>query len=192
MRKSSWTAMSKTSARAARGRAAAQPRGAPPATAIPPAPRGDGLGAGSWAGGAFGGWSRYAREGKPVYCYNLVGLQGFKVEAETAIPSGEHQVRMEFACDGGGLGKGGGVTLYIDGDKVRRPGRRDRADALLGRRDQRRRERQRHALSDDYNPKDSAFIGRVRWVQIGHRRGRRDIDHLITPEERLRIAMARQ
>ena len=36
----------------------------------------------------------------------------------TAIPAGSHQVRMEFAYDGGGLAKGGGVSLYYDGDQV--------------------------------------------------------------------------
>ena len=45
------------------------------------------------------------------------------------FPPGEHQVRMEFAYDGGGLGKGGTATLYVDGKKVgeghgRRHGRR--------------------------------------------------------------------
>ena len=30
-------------------------------------------------------------------------------------PAGNHQVRMEFAYDGGGLAKGGDVTLYYDG-----------------------------------------------------------------------------
>jgi arylsulfatase len=34
------------------------------------------------------------------------------------VPSGTHQVRMEFAYDGGGLAKGGNVTLYIDGKSV--------------------------------------------------------------------------
>ena len=33
-------------------------------------------------------------------------------------PAGEHQVRMEFAYAGGGLGKDGQVTLYVDGEKV--------------------------------------------------------------------------
>ena len=42
----------------------------------------------------------------------------FYVEATTPIPAGEHQVRMEFAYAGGGLGKGGKVTLYTDGQKV--------------------------------------------------------------------------
>ena len=33
------------------------------------------------------------------------------------IPAGKHQVRMEFAYDGGGLAKGGNVSLYVDGQK---------------------------------------------------------------------------
>ena len=68
-------------------------------------------------GGAFAGWSLYAKDGRPTYCYNLLGLQRFKIEAEAAIPPGTHQVRMEFAYDGGGPAKGGTVTLYLDGDK---------------------------------------------------------------------------
>ena len=31
------------------------------------------------------------------------------------LPAGKHQVRMEFTYDGGGLAKGGGVALYLDG-----------------------------------------------------------------------------
>ena len=68
-------------------------------------------------GGAFGGWSLYAKDGRPAYCYNLFGLQRFKVAA-TPLPAGKHQVRMEFAYDGGGLGKGGTFSLYVDGAKV--------------------------------------------------------------------------
>ena len=47
-------------------------------------------------------------------------------------------------------------------------------------------------MSDDYGPTDSAFTGRVRWVQIDIDEAAEDVDHLITPEERLRVAMARQ
>ncbi len=47
-------------------------------------------------------------------------------------------------------------------------------------------------MSDDYGPKDSKFTGRVRWVQIDIDEAAEDLDHLITPEERLRVAMARQ
>jgi hypothetical protein len=69
-------------------------------------------------GGAFGGWTLYAHEGKPAYCYNLFGLQSFKIYGDAVIPPGEHQVRIEFAYDGGGLAKGGEVTLYLDGSPV--------------------------------------------------------------------------
>ena len=81
-------------------------------------PDGGGQGVIIAQGGAFAGWSLYLHEGQPKYCHNLAGLQRFYVEADTAIPAGEHQLRMEFAYDGGGLAKGGLVTLYVDGDKV--------------------------------------------------------------------------
>ena len=87
-------------------------------------------------GGAFGGWSLYLHEGRPAYCYNLFGLQQFKVYGEDGRSAGEHQVRVEFAYDGGGLGKGGDVELYVDGEQGRRgPGRAHRADDVLRRRD---------------------------------------------------------
>ena len=66
-------------------------------------------------------------DGRPAYCYNLFGLQQFKVVRDRALPAGEHQVRMEFAYDGGGLGKGGTATLYARWRQGRRrPGRRHR------------------------------------------------------------------
>jgi arylsulfatase len=45
-------------------------------------------------GGAFAGWSLYTKDGRPKYCYNLLGLQQFKVEGDATIPPGTHQVRM--------------------------------------------------------------------------------------------------
>jgi len=69
-------------------------------------------------GGNIGGWTLYAKGGKLKYCYNLLGIQHFFAESEGKIPAGEHQVRMEFAYAGGGLGKGGTATLFIDGKKV--------------------------------------------------------------------------
>ena len=69
-------------------------------------------------GGAFGGMSFYTKNGKAKFAYNFFGLQTFTTEAEEAIPAGKHQVRMQFAYDGGGLGKGGNVTLYYDAKKV--------------------------------------------------------------------------
>jgi arylsulfatase len=142
-------------------------------------------------GGAFGGWSLYAKDGQPAYCYNLFGVQRFKVYGEQPIPAGEHQVRAEFAYDGGGLAKGGTVTLYVDGAKVGE-GRVDATQPMVFSGDETTDVGSDSAtpVSDDYGPKTSAFSGRVRWVQIDLDVD--DHDHLITPEERLRIAMARQ
>ena len=144
-------------------------------------------------GGAFGGWSLYARDGKPVFCYNLFGLQRFKIAGDSAILAGEHQVRMEFAYDGGGLAKGGTVTLYVDGKKAGE-GRLEATQPMIFSADETTDVGTDSAtpVSDDYGPKDSKFNGRVRWVQIDIAEAAEDLDHLITPEERLRIAMARQ
>ena len=144
-------------------------------------------------GGAFGGFALYAKDGKPAYCYNLFGLQQFKVYGEGAIPAGEHQVRMEFSYDGGGLGKGGDVTLYVDGEQVGE-GRVDSTVPMLFSADETTDVGSDTAtpVSDDYGPRDSEFTGRVLWVQLDVDAAAEDTDHLISAEERLRVAMARQ
>ncbi|MGH3460966.1 MAG: arylsulfatase [Kribbellaceae bacterium] len=144
-------------------------------------------------GGAFGGFSLYAKDGKPAYCYNLFGLQQFKVYGEEPIPPGEHQVRVEFGYDGGGLGKGGTATLYVDGAEVG-DGRIAATVPMLFSADETTDVGSDSAtpVSDDYGPTDSAFTGRVDWVQIDIDTAAEDQDHLISPEERFRIAMARQ
>jgi hypothetical protein len=143
-------------------------------------------------GGAFGGFVLYAKEGKLAYCYNLFGLRQFKVYGE-AIPAGEHQVRMEFTYDGGGLGKGGAVTLFIDGQPVGE-GRVQATVPMLFSADETTDVGHDTAtpVSDDYGAKDSEFTGRVRWVQLDIDKAAENVDHLITPEDRLKIAMARQ
>ena len=47
-------------------------------------------------------------------------------------------------------------------------------------------------VSDDSTSAGSRFTGTVEWVQIDLAEAAEDLDHLITPEERLHIAMARQ
>jgi arylsulfatase A-like enzyme len=144
-------------------------------------------------GGAFGGWSLYLKDGKPTYCYNLLGLQRFKVEGEAALPSGTHQVRAEFAYDGGGLGKGGQVTLYIDGHSVGE-GRVEGTVPMIFSADETADvgSDTASAVSDDYSGEASVFTGTVDWVQIDVDEAAENLDHLIAPEERLHIAMARQ
>ena len=144
-------------------------------------------------GGAFGGFSLYAKDGRPAYCYNLFGLKQFKVYGEDAIPAGEHQVRIEFAYDGGGLGKGGDIRLYVDGEQVGES-RVEGTVPMLFSADETTDVGGDTAtpVSDDYGPTDSEFSGTVRWVQIDVDASAEDVDHLIGPEERLRVAMARQ
>ena len=45
-------------------------------------------------------------------------------------------------------------------------------------------------VSDDYTSQDCKFNGKVKWVQLDA--GDDNHDHLITPEERLRVATAIQ
>jgi arylsulfatase len=144
-------------------------------------------------GGAFAGWSLYAKDGRPRYCYNLLGLQRFTIDGDAAIPAGTHQVRMEFGYDGAGLGKGGTVTLYLDGQAVGQ-GRVDGTVPMVFSADETADVGRDAAspVSDDYTGKTSIFTGSVNWVQIDLGEDAADADHLITPEERLRVAMARQ
>ena len=92
-----------------------------------------------------------------------------------------------------GLGKGGTVTLYLDGQQVGQ-GRVEATQPMLFSADETTDVGSDSAtpVSDDYGPKDSAFTGRVDWVEIDIDEAAEDFDHLITPEERLRVAMARQ
>src|SRR5436190_15375051 len=142
-------------------------------------------------GGAFAGWCLYLQEGKPKYCHNLAGLLRFYVEAESAVPAGEHQVRMEFAYDGGGLAKGGAVSLYIDGEKVGE-GRVEATVPMIYSADETCDVGYDAGtpVSEDYTSSASRFNGSVRWVQLDA--GLDDHDHLITAEERVRVATAIQ
>jgi arylsulfatase len=81
-------------------------------------------------GGVSGGLSLYAKHGNPKYCYNFFGLERYYVEGAQPIPPGTHQVRLEFAYDGGGPGKGGTATIYIDGVVVG-DGRIEQTEALF-------------------------------------------------------------
>ena len=144
-------------------------------------------------GGSFGGWTLYAFEGKPAYCYNLFGIRRFKVYGDEALPSGEHQVRLEFAYDGGGLGKGGSATLYVDGSKVGEA-RIDATVPMAFSADETTDVGSDTGtpVTDDFGTVGKPFNGRIRWVEIDIDEDAEDLDHLITPEERLQVAMARQ
>ena len=142
-------------------------------------------------GGSAGGWSLYAHRGRLTYCYTFFGIDHYIITADTPIPTGKHQVRMEFAYDGDGLAKGGDVTLYHDGIPVG-SGRVERTQPMAFSADEAcdvGRDTGSPA-SPDYGPTDNAFTGTIDWVQIDL--GDDSHDHLITPEDRFKIAMAKQ
>ncbi len=142
-------------------------------------------------GGRFGGWSVYAKDGRLKFVYNVLGIQEFATEADAAVPQGTHQVRMEFVYDGGGLAKGGDVTLFHDGVPVG-SGRVGATQPMIFSADETTDVGYESGtpVSPDYSPRSSRFSGRIHWVQIDV--GDDDHDHLVDPDERLRIAMARQ
>ena len=142
-------------------------------------------------GGRFGGWALYAKDGVVTFAYNVLGIQQFTAAATEPIPAGHHQVRVEFAYDGGGLAKGGDVTLYHDGTAVG-TGRVGATQPMVFSADETTDigYESGTAVSSDYTPQTSRFTGKIEWVQIDL--GDDDHDHFIDPDERLRIAMARQ
>ncbi|HEX2328789.1 MAG TPA: arylsulfatase [Candidatus Angelobacter sp.] len=142
-------------------------------------------------GGAFAGLSLYAKNGRVKFAYNFFGLQTFTTEAERELPAGKHQVKMEFAYDGGGLGKGGNVTLFYDGKKVGQ-GRIDRTVPMLFSADETANVGRDPGtpVSKDYNRSNSVFTGKVNWVQIDL--GGDDLNGLISAEDRLELALERQ
>ncbi|HEY9410428.1 MAG TPA: arylsulfatase [Jiangellaceae bacterium] len=144
-------------------------------------------------GGAFGGWSIYLHEGRPTYCYNLFGLNRTHVRADQPVPAGEHQVRLEVAYDGGGLGKGITADLYVDGTQVA-TGRIDATVPLAFSGDETMDVGSDTGtpVSNDYTSRGSHFTGRVHRVQIDLGDDAHDNDHHITVEERMRIITTRQ
>ena len=142
-------------------------------------------------GGSVGGWSLYAHEGTLRYCFNFFGIEHYIVSADTPIPVGKHQVRMEFAYDGGGLAKGGDVTLYYDGQRVG-AGRVEKTIPMGYSADEACDvgSDTGSPSSPDYGPTGNRFTGEIEWVQLDI--GEDSHDHLITPEERFNLAMARQ
>ncbi|RZU42150.1 arylsulfatase [Edaphobacter modestus] len=68
--------------------------------------------------GRFGGWSLYLKDGRPTYTYNWLGLKQYTMASKQALPAGKATVRFEFAYEGGGAGKGGTGTIFVNGKNV--------------------------------------------------------------------------
>ncbi len=144
-------------------------------------------------GANIGGWSLYAKDGKLKYCYNWGGFKQFFVESANALPAGQHQVRMEFAYAGGGLGKGGKATLFVDGKKVGE-GVIGATLAMVFSADDGCDvgEDSGAAVSPDYGPVGNAFNGEVKGVQLSIADDPNNADHMVKPEDAINAALGRQ
>jgi arylsulfatase A-like enzyme len=144
-------------------------------------------------GGNIGGWSLYTKGGKLKYCYNLLGIQQFYAESSEPLTPGDHQVRMEFAYAGGGLGKGGTATLYVDGKKVGEGKVAATAAMIFSADDGCDVGRDTGSpVSPDYGSRGNEFTGKVKGVQLAIAEDAVSLDHLVSAEEAIHIAMARQ
>lgn len=143
-------------------------------------------------GANIGGWTLYAKNGKLKYCYNLVGVQHFFVESRDALPTGKCQVRMEFAYAGGGLGKGGKVSLYVNGKQVGQ-GDVPMTQAIVFSADDGADvgEDSGAPVSPDYGPVGNGFNGEVKGVLLSIADDPANSDHLVTPADALRAALGR-
>ena len=117
--------------------------------------------------GRFGGWSLYVKDGKPMYTYNYAGLSASKVASRTPLPEGKVTIRYELKYDGGGLGKGGMGTIFVNGEKVAE-GRIDRTQANVFSADEGAdvgRDGET-PVTDDYKERDNRFTGKIDKVTI--------------------------
>ena len=117
--------------------------------------------------GRFGGWSLYVKDGKPTYTYNYLGLSASKVASPKALPEGKVSIRYEFAYDGGGAGKGGKGTLFVNGEKVAE-GRIDRTQGYVFSIDEGADVGLdgETPVTTDYKERDNSFTGKIGKVTI--------------------------
>ena len=142
-------------------------------------------------GANIGGWTLYAHLGKLKYCYNWGGFKNFFVESKDALPAGQHQVRMEFTYDGGGMGKGGTAALFVDGQRVG-VGKVEATLATIFSADDGTDvgEDSGAAISPDYGPTGNHFNGEIKGVQLSITDDPNN--HMVKPEDAIRAAMGRQ
>ncbi len=117
--------------------------------------------------GRFGGWSLYVKDGKPMYTYNFLGLSSYKVASPKPLPEGKVTIRYEFAYDGGGLGKGGKGTIFVNGEQVAE-GRIEKTQPNFFSADEGADVGQdgETPVTSDYKERDNQFTGKIGKVTI--------------------------
>jgi arylsulfatase A-like enzyme len=142
-------------------------------------------------GGRTGGWVAFIDDGKLAFHYNFCGLERTTVMAPTAMAAGDHKLRAEFAYAGGGLGKGGALTLFVDDAEVG-SGEIPRTHPLYFSFDEGMDVGVDTGMPvyENYKTPKGAFSGTIKWAEIAL--GDDDHSHMINPEEHLAAAMKHQ
>jgi arylsulfatase len=118
-------------------------------------------------GGRFGGWSLYVKDGKPTFTYNFVGLQRFTIAGPQPLATGKATIRYEFVSDGGGMGKGGIGTIFVNGGKVAE-GRIEHTQCCAFSLDDATDVGMDEGtpVTEDYKERDNKFTGKINSVTI--------------------------
>jgi arylsulfatase A-like enzyme len=142
-------------------------------------------------GANFGGWGLYAKDGKLTYVNNCAGMELYTVQDPGLLPPGSHLIRMEFVYDGGGIGKGGMVSLFVDAQKVAE-GRVERTVPVAFAGDARLMVGNKTGgpICPDFRVSGNRFNGRVNWVQIDLAPAR--AEQIVPVEQQIRVALATQ
>ena len=117
-------------------------------------------------GGRFGGWTLYMNGGKLKYCYNYLNQERYTVESKDPLPSGKAVVKLDFKYDGGGVGKGGTATLYVNGQPVGR-GRIDKTQPyVFSGEGEDVGEDLETPVTEDYKEGDNKFTGTIEKITL--------------------------
>ena len=142
-------------------------------------------------GGRFGGWVVHLVGGKVRFVYNVLGIHEFATEAGSAVPEGTTRCGWSSPTTVAASPRAATSRSTYDGNSVG-TGRVEMTQAMIFSADETTDigYESGTTVTPAYTAATSRFTGKINWVQIDL--GDDDHDHFIDPDERLRIAMARQ
>jgi len=69
-------------------------------------------------GGITAGWGFYIQNHKLVGMHNYIDSKRYRVVSIDDVPTGKVSLALDFKYDGGGMSKGGTITLLANGKNV--------------------------------------------------------------------------
>jgi arylsulfatase len=118
-------------------------------------------------GGRFGGWSLYVKNNKPVFVYNYLGIDIYKITGKSSLPSGKSSIKLDFAYNGGKPGAGGTATLYVNETSVGSTKLNKTEPGIFSADETANVGRDKETMvSNDYSLESSKFNGKIERVVI--------------------------